>query len=230
MTKLTLFAEDIWIADSGELSVMGFRYPTRCAVMRLSGDALLVWSPAALSPPLRAQIDAIGRVTHLIAPNMLHHMFLGDWQTAYPQAQLFGLAALSHKRPDLRFDGVLDDVPNQAWADQIDQIVVANKLTDEVVFFHHASGTVIFADLIQQFPHDCHKGWRGMIARLDLMVGDVPNVPRKFRLGFRAKTKARASITKILQWPIKRILLAHGAPVTDDGHRVLKRTFRWLIR
>ncbi|MEO0905378.1 MAG: hypothetical protein AAFX89_11530, partial [Pseudomonadota bacterium] len=147
----------------------------------------------------------------------------------YPQAQLFGLAGLHAKRPDLRFDGLLGPSPDVAWAEQLDQIVIENRLTDEVVFFHHASNTVIFTDLIQQFPRGFHKGWRSVVARLDLMTGDTPNVPRKFRLGFRNEIKTRNAINKVLEWPIQRVLLAHGEPVTRDGHAVLKRTFGWLI-
>ncbi|MCK0094542.1 DUF4336 domain-containing protein [Yoonia sp. F2084L] len=226
---LTSFADDIWIADGSDLSVMGFTYPTRCAVMRLQRGDLLVWSPIALHDVLKAQIDALGTVSHLIAPNMFHHMFLSEWQAAYPKARLYGLSGLHSKRSDLRFNGVLGDDPDAAWANQIDQIVLNNNLTDEVVFFHQLSRTVIFTDLIQQFSTGFHTGWRGVIARLDLMVGDIPNVPRKFRLGFRNKAKARASVEKVLDWPIERVLLAHGTPVTADGHAVLKRTFHWLI-
>ena len=226
---LTSFADDIWIADGSDLSVMGFTYPTRCAVIRLADNALLVWSPVRLDDALRGQIDAIGTVAYLIAPNMFHHMFLDQWQATYPQAKLYGLAGLHDKRPDLRFDGVLGETPEPAWADRIAQIILENKLTDEVVLFHRPSGTIIFTDLIQQFSPGFHRGWRSVIARLDLMVGDTPNVPRKFRLGFRDKSKARACINKVLDWPIERVLMAHGVPVTENGHAVLKRTFRWLI-
>ncbi len=67
------------------------------------------------------------------------------------------------------------------------------------------------------------------MASLDLMVGDAPNVPRKFRLGFGNRKKARATVAKLLEWPIERLLMAHGAPVRADGQKVLARTFRWLI-
>ena len=53
-TSFALLQEDdIWIADGSDLSVLGFTYPTRCAVMRLAGDSLLVWSPIALGDDLK---------------------------------------------------------------------------------------------------------------------------------------------------------------------------------
>ena len=87
----------------------------------------------------------------------------------------------------------------------------------------------IFTNLIQQPLPGLHNGWHRVVARMDLMVGATPNVPRKFLLGFRDRTKARASVEKLLEWPVERVLMAHGAPITANGHAVLKGTFRWLI-
>lgn len=227
---LTPFGQDIWIADGTTVSVLGFRYPTRCAVIRLKNDGLLIWSPVALTTQLKAEVDALGDVTHLIAPNHFHHLFLSEWQTAYPDAALFGLSGLRTKRSDLRFDGVLSDIADPSWAAELDQAVVANKLTPEVVFFHKPSKTVIFTDLIQQFPKGWHKGWRGLVAKLDLMTGNLPQVPRKFRLGFRDRQTARAQLAPILNWPSEQILIAHGEPVRKNGKVVLAQAFAWLMR
>src|SRR5690348_4048401 len=45
----------------------------------------------------------------------------------------------------------------------------------EVVFFHRHSHTALFADLIQNFPRDWFKGWRGAIARLGGIVAPNPS-------------------------------------------------------
>src|SRR5919199_2866688 len=47
------FGPDIWTADGPVASFHGFAYPTRMAVIRLSGGGLFVWSPVALSDALR---------------------------------------------------------------------------------------------------------------------------------------------------------------------------------
>ena len=60
------------------------------------------------------------------------------------------------------------------------------------------------------------------------MVGPEPSVPRKFRMGFRKKDEARRAIRRILDWPVEKVLLAHGAPVTSDGKTFLARAFQWL--
>lgn len=226
--SLISFADSIWIADGSDTVVLGFRYPTRCAVIRLPDGGLLVWSPITLNNDLRVAVDALGQVTHLIAPNHFHHLFITEWQAAYPQAKLYGLPGLQTKRPDLRFAGVLEPEPDPAWAAVMDQVLIDNKLTREVVFFHRPSQTAIFTDLIQQFPDGWHKGIRRIIAKLDLMIGDQPNVPRKFRLGFGNRKVARTQIAPILAWPTERILLAHGEPVRTSGKAVLAQAFDWL--
>lgn len=225
------FGEDIWIADGPTTAVAGFRYPTRMAVIRLPGGALFIWSPVALSAELRASVDALGTVRFLIAPNALHHMFLSDWRAAYAGARLYAPPGLRMRRKDLPFDGDLADIPAPEWSDHIDQVVLAgNLITTEVVFFHHKSRTAIFTDMIQHFDASAFTGWRAMVARLDLMVGAEPAVPRKFRAAFVDRRAARGAVQRILAWPTLGVLMAHAPPVMDDGRAFLMRAFRWLVR
>lgn len=183
----------------------GFRYPTRMAVIQLSGGGLFIWSPTALTDALRAEVDALGKVGFLIAPNSLHHVFLGDWQRVYPDARVYAPPGLRKKRGDIRFNGDLGDTPDADWADDLDQVVMrGNRITTEVVFFHRASRTVLFTDLVQHFRRGWFKGWRALVARLDLMVAAEPSVPRKFRAAFTDRAVARAAIQRVLAWPAER--------------------------
>ena len=120
-------------------------------------------------------------------------------------------------------------MPAPDWAGQIDQVVVAgNVITRETVFFHKESGTALFTDLLQQLPAGWFSGWRGFIARWDLMVAAEPSVPRKFRLAFTDRNAARAAVDRILAWPVEKVLMAHGTPVDTNGQAVLRRAFGWL--
>ncbi len=224
------FAKDIWIADGPEIgAAAGFHYPTRMAVIRLADHSLFVWSPIELDQTLRDAVNALGEVKFLIAPNSLHHTYLAEWRYAYPLAKLYAAPDLAPKRADLKFDGVLGDIPNMEWIDQIDQVVVnGNALTKEVVFYHSKSRTVLFTDLLQQMPKDWYKGWRKIVAKLDLMTEDQPTVPRKFRLAFRDRTAAREAIDKIESWPCEQVLMAHGTPVQSNGQQFIKDAFSWL--
>ena len=115
------------------------------------------------------------------------------------------------------------------WVGQIDQVVMrGNLITSEVVFFHLVSGTVLFTDLLQQIPAELVSGWRATIAKLDLMIGPEPSVPRKFRIAFTNRRAARAALQRVLAWPAEKVLMAHGTPVEQDAPAFLRRAFAWL--
>jgi hypothetical protein len=61
------------------------------------------------------------------------------------------------------------------------------------------------------------------------MTADEPSVPRKFRLAFLDRPAARAAVCRVLEWPARNVLMAHGAPVTSDAQAFLRRAFRWLV-
>lgn len=228
---LKAFGPNIWIADGPTVTAAAsFHYPTRMAVIRLTNKDLVLWSPTALADDLRAEVETLGAVRYLVPPNSLHHTFLGDWQRAYPDALVYAPPGLRERRTDIRFDGDFSDGSIAAWAEEIDfAIIWGNRITTEVVFFHHQSGTAIFTDLIQQFPRGWFKGWRKLVARLDLMTAAEPAVLRKFRLAFTDRNAARDSLRPILAWPTKKVIMAHGQPITDDGQAFLRRAFRWLV-
>jgi hypothetical protein len=223
------FGHEIWTADGPDVTVVGFHYPTRMAIIRLSDGGLFISSPIRLTSSLRAEVDAVGQVRHIVAPNSLHHLFLPEWKRAYPEAKVYAPPGLRRKRADIIFDADLGSTPNPDWAKEIDQVLMhGNRITTEVVFFHVKSGTVLFTDLIQQLPVNLISGWRAVVAKLDLMVEREPSVPRKFRFAFTNRRAARASLEHVLAWPAEKVLMAHGTPVKQDAQAYLRRAFGWL--
>ncbi len=228
---LKQFGEEIWTAYGSTVSVAGFVYPTRMIVIRLSDGALLLWSPTALSRALQTAVDNLGPVRHIVAPNTLHHMFVGEWQTAYPAAKSYAVPALRVKRSDLKWDYDLEHTPAPEWSNEIDQVVMGgNRITTEVVFFHRRSQTAIFTDLIQNFERGWFRGWRAIIAKLDFLTAIRPTVPRKFRMTFRDRDGARHAVQRILAWPTVAVLTAHGAPIRSEGRDAIIHAFDWLLR
>jgi hypothetical protein len=224
------FGEEIWTAAGPTVSVAGFAYPTRMIVIRLSDGTLFVWSPICLSDALRADVDRLGLVRHIVAPNTLHHLYVGEWQTAYPEAKTYAVPALRKKRPDLTWDRDLSDAAPLEWSADVDHLVMTgNRITTEVVFFHRQSRTAIFTDLIQHFEPGWFKGWRAIVAKLDFLTASRPTVPRKFRMSFRDRTSTRQSVSRILSWPTAAVLTAHGAPIKHDGRAAIAHAFEWLI-
>ncbi|HEX5068396.1 MAG TPA: hypothetical protein VFY49_19905 [Myxococcota bacterium] len=117
MPEATLqpLAPDLWIA-SRKLPLMVGEIGCRMTVVRLGSD-LLLHSPVPLDAATREALGRLGRVRWLVGPSKVHHLYLGDYVTAYPDAVLCGAPGLAEKRRDLRFACVLDDAAVPPWGD-----------------------------------------------------------------------------------------------------------------
>ena len=146
-------------------------------------------------------------------------------------ARLQAAPGLAARRPDLTIDAELGDASPPEWSGDLDVVLMrGNRITTEAVFFHRASGTVLFTDLLQQFPPGWFRGWRALAARLDLMTEPEPAVPRKFRVAFTDRKAARAALARVLEWPAEKVVMAHGRPVERNGRAFVARAFRWLAK
>lgn len=215
------FGPGIWLAEGAPVTgAAGFRFPIRMAVLRLGDGGLVLWSPVQAAPGLVAAVGALGPVRALVAPNRLHHSFLGDWAAAFPQAAVLAAPGLAVKRPDLSITAEIGEGLPDAWAGQIEGVLVDNSIAPEVVLFHRESRTVLICDLLQNMAMDWFHGWRGLVARLDRMVGPEPAMPRKFRLASRG---AGPALQRVRDWPAERVVVAHGTPVPTGGQAFLRR-------
>ena len=226
---LTEIAREIWIADGPCVPFFSFPYPTRMTVVRLCDGSLWVWSPIRLSEALKAALNQQGPVRYLVSPNKMHHLFLGEWVQAWPDAKLYASPGLARRRRDLSFDAELGDAPDPAWRADIDQVIVGGSfIMDEVVFFHRGSRTAIVADLVQRFDPATLRGWRRLIMALDGLVGVNGSTPREWRLSFWHPAAARRAKQKILDWNPERVIIAHGEWIRENGREVLERALAWM--
>ena len=191
-----------------------------------------MWSPVKLTTSLRAEVDRLGPVRHLVSPNKLHHLYLQEWNAAYPEAQLWGPQSTIKKLPDIAFREALRDDPPPEWLAEIDQAWFRGSFAmDEIVFFHRSSRTAIVADLIQMFSDHFlrkHWGWWGFLARLDGLTQDQACAPLEWRLSFINRAAARRARDKALGWDCQRVIVAHGQWRSVDGKALLAKSFRWL--
>ena len=226
---LVEFGPSIYIADGPTVSFYGFPYPTRMAVVRLADGSVWVWSPVALTDELFDAVKAIGPVRHIVSPNKIHHIFLAEWAKRWPEARLYAPPGLAKRKPHLHFDAELDDVPNPAWATDIDQVIFRGSFAmEEVAFFHIASRTAIVCDLIQRHPEAKMEGWKGMLMRADSLVGVHGSTPREWRASFIRRKKARAAREKVLSWNPERLLIAHGECAQTEAKTIIDEALSWI--
>jgi len=224
--------EALWIAEGEIVGFFGIAYPTRSVIVRLQSGELWVWSPVKLTADLRAEVDRLGRVGHLVSPNKLHHLYLAQWQAAFPEAQLWGPRSTARKRPDLAFSGALQDEPPPAWRPDIDQAWFRGSFAmDEIVFLHRPSATAIVADLIQTFGDAFlreHWGRLSFLARLDGLTEHQACALREWRLSFIDRAPARRARDKLLAWGCRNLIVAHGELPGPIDPTFLPKSFKWL--
>lgn len=223
------FGPSLYVADGPTVSFMSFAYPTRMAVARLRDGSAWVWSPIALTPELERAVEAIGPVRQIVSPNKIHHLFLQEWAERWPEAKIHAPPGLAARKPDLHFRGELSDEPDPSWAADIDQTIFRGSLAmEEVVFFHRASRTAIVCDLVQRHDAAQMKGVKGMLMRLDGLVGERGSTPREWRVSFLRRAPARAARVKLLAWQPERLLIAHGACAQEQATEILDRALAWI--
>lgn len=217
--------DGIW-GTTRPLRFFGLETGTRMTVVRLTNGSLFVHSPIALDADLRHAVDALGRVAAVVSPSLFHHLYAGEWRTAYPNAVLCCCPGLERKRADLPWDRVLGDVPEPEWRDDIDQVFFgARTLENEVVFFHRPTRTIILCDAI--FNLGTHPSPLTRVVSF-LMGGREPGATWLERIMIRNRGAAREQIGRMLAWNAERIVLAHGDIIPSGGRAVLERAYAWL--
>ena len=228
MARLRSLAADLWVAES-PLRFLGLEVGARMTVMRLADSRLLVHSPIAATAELVSEVRALGPLAHLVAPNRLHHLFVGEWQRAFPEASLWVAPGLERKRPDLAIAGVLGDAPEGGWAESVDQVLVAGMpWTNEIAFFHRPSATLVASDLAFNLGAEAPP-----LTRLAMRVsGAYGRLAPTFLERFLVRDQAafRRALERIFAWPFERVVVAHGAVSDRGGKEELARGYAWALR
>jgi len=223
------FGPSLYVAAGPTVSFFGFPYPTRMAVARLTDGSAWVWSPIALTPELERAVESIGPVRHIVSPNKIHHLFLKEWAERWPDARVHAPPGLVTRKPEIHFHAELGDEADPAWGADIDQTIFRGSLVmEEVAFLHRPSRTAIFCDLVQRHDPAQMKGLKGMLMRLDGLVGEHGSTPREWRLSFLRRKSARAARAQVLAWEPERLVIAHGACAQKDATQILTRALAWM--
>lgn len=224
-------AEGLWVVLNDVFLPGGLHFPGRMTVVRLADGGLLLHSPTPIDDALAASLDALGPVTHIVAPNGFHHLYLKAASERYPKARVYGVPILANKkRKDVRFDAMLGAEPEAAWREVLDQLRIEGvPKIDEVVFFHRASGTLILTDLIFNLQEVKNRRTRWVLKLM--RAWGRPRQSRMWRWLTKDRAAAAASVQRMLEWPIERVYLAHGEPLEGpDVVEELREALTWMLR
>ncbi len=220
--------EDLWVAEQ-PLRFGLLQLGTRMTVIRLSDASLLLHSPIALTESLRMEIEELGSVRYVIAPNRFHHLFASDWTVRYPRSSLYVAPGLHDKRPDLTVTGVLPQDAPDSWLMDLECILFEGlPLANEVVFFHKKTRTLMLCDLA--FNIGPEAPW---LTRLTFRLWGHYNDfgPTRFeRLMIRDRDAAKRSLERILNLDFERVIVTHGVILERGGVEAMSRSFDWLLQ
>ena len=222
-----LVSDRIWLKKY-PVHYAGLDFYARTTVVRLSNGELLVHSPSPIDEVLVDRIREIGPVAHLIAPGSYHYFYVAAWQEAFPEAMVWICPGVERKQPDLEFDGFLSDHAPNAWAEELDQVLVrGNRLIWEVVFLDRPSRTLIITDLLENIGEKSGAvGWQFKLWwKAVFHMWDNPKPAPEYQMGWKDRRAAKHSLERILEWDFDRIILSHGENIESDAKAVLRKAW-----
>ena len=202
MPSLQAFGQDIWISDGESVSVAGFH--------RAHGDY-----PAWRWRPVRVVADGAdrcvagrggydGAVRFIVAPNSWHHLFIQRGRPRIRRRRPSLHPGLRSGAPILRSTASLATRPRRDGHRKSSSGRARQR--------HHDRGGVLPSRQRDRAVHrpsadfkpGAFRGWRALVAKLDRMTADEPQVLQKFRVAFTDRKAARAAVRRILDWRCAR--------------------------
>lgn len=200
-------------------------------VIRLPNHDLVVISPIQVNNATVSQMDEIGTVRHIIAPNLYHYLFASNFKRLYPNATFWAVPGLETKKTDLAIDQIIPPDANCLW-DGLESVFFDGFRTlglkgvdalNECVFFHGTSRSLILTDTAIYFDENFP-----VITQLAARVlGGYNRLAPSLleRIATTEKEKVRGSVEKILKWDFERVIMAHGTIVEQDGKTQFKQGY-----
>ena len=105
---LRKIAKNLWVAEQ-PFKYFGLNVGTRMTVILLKNGELIVISPIQVDSATITQLNQIGDVRHIIAPNLYHYLFASRFKTIYPNATFWAAPSLQSKKPELPIDKVIEE-------------------------------------------------------------------------------------------------------------------------
>ena len=225
----------IWVAEQ-PLKFFGLEVGTRMTVIARSDNSLLLISPIKIDAALKQQLDSLGKVKYIIAPNLFHHLYLESTQQMYPRAEIIAPVGIETKQPNIKiaktfeqdkidFNNELKYIPFTGF-----QAFVPPKIVtvNEIVFFHPQSKTLILTDSAFNFERNFPLSTR-LAARL---IGGYQSLQPSWleKIAIRDKKVISKAISKILAWDFERVIMAHGNIVAENAKEKLTQGYQWFLR
>lgn len=200
---------------------------TRVTCVKLADGSLWVHSPIAPTAALVSEVQRIGTVRYVIAPNKSHHLFFASFLQAFPDAQGYLAPGLGKKRPALSGYPELEPGKPAPWDSELTAFFIEGlPALNETVWFHPASRTLILTDLL--FCFGAESSWAGRLLASLLGVYEHLAMSRTLKLLVRDRKALSRSADRLLALEVRRIVLAHDQVIEARAQSRLAAALGWL--
>ncbi|OOQ85692.1 hypothetical protein PEBR_25773 [Penicillium brasilianum] len=230
-----------------------WRFGGRGTLVKLSTGSLAVFSPVSLTPEVRAKVESLGgNVKYIAAPDLEHHLHIGPWKEAFPQASILAPEGLYEKRQsnkeykDSPFEHVFKKNEPQSISEEFDAEFeteyVYGHSSRELVFLHRPSRTVIEADLLFNLPSTEQysrtedgnplNSWTKMVLPMLSTKGSA-TAQRRFAwhvLSAKDRPAFTDSMKRIGGWDFDRLIPCHGDVIETGAKGVFENVMAWFLQ
>jgi len=219
-----------------------FRIGGRASIIKLKTSSLAVISPVALTPAVKAEVESLGnKVQYLIAPDFEHHIYLGEWQQAYPNAQLIGVEGLDKLKKELKFSYIYTSSTSptlpKELADEVDTVYFPGFANKDIAFFHKPTKTMFTADLMFNLPakeaYSKSKLSPTMGVTWLFNTLHYDSLAHKRFLWYLAGADREAmkkSAKEVAKWDIEMIVPCHGEVIEKPAAQTAWSTlYKWFL-
>ena len=227
-------ADGVWIVDAKPIRAMNVMVvPLRMTIFKLGNGDLLIYSPTRYRETLRAAIEKLGPIRHLVAPSTGHWMFVKEWQEKCEEAKTWAVPELASRKAvrdaGIRFDALLGPQPPEDWAGEIEHVLFRGPGYGELDMLHKASGTLVVADTLLEV----HAARLPPVSRAMAIVAGIctpiGRAPAQLRALLSLNREANAAAARrLIALAARRVVPAHGDIIEVDVAEHLRHSLDWL--
>jgi hypothetical protein len=218
-------APGVWTVERRIAMPGGPSLPACATVIRLPSRGLLVVSPPPLSAGGLEALEALGPVEEILAPNSFHHLNARDFLARHPSATFRFAPGLRARVSALPPGEELATAAPPPWGGAVEHTILGPvRGLAEVALFHRPSATLILTDVAFNLVNAGSRVQRLLLTLLGVPRGFGPSRTARMLL-LRDRPLAAAFLTRVLEWPFQRVLVAHGQPLEADAQQVFRAAF-----
>ncbi|KAF2132491.1 hypothetical protein P153DRAFT_413990 [Dothidotthia symphoricarpi CBS 119687] len=213
----------------------------RATAIRLHDNRMLLINPIQLSNSVREKLIQLGGV-HLVAADLGHHMYIGEYLKVWPDATTIGVPGLEGKRKDVKWDFIYSEKNRSpekvlGFAEDMETVLFEGFITYCVAWYHKPTKTLVQADLMMNLP--CTEQYKPSSSEQDIFSREFAKRAHPRSVWFKRLIYYIASVDyqlmrrdakRVAEWDVESIIPCHGDVLEADGNRAWAQTYEWFLQ